>query len=199
MLAVSAAAPQQEPTPESESIESRHEAWRQQRLARMEEVHPYVPNKVEQNLLKFDRAETPTLQETSFFGFYPRVAWIARGSGISFGARYWQRAIKGLPVSLGGAAFYSIYGYQHYAIQFGLIPHVGRKLPGPSWSGEELYQLADPESLTGSRLTLYGTFRYRYLPQTDFFGLGPDSELENGTNYLLKSTGAYLRGCQEIS
>ena len=193
MLAVSAAAPQQEPTPESESIESRHEAWRQQRLARMEEVHPYVPNKVEQNLLKFDRAETPTLQETSFFGFYPRVAWIARGSGISFGARYWQRAIKGLPVSLGGAAFYSIYGYQHYDIQFGLIPHVGRKLPGPSWSGEELYQLADPESLTGSRLTLYGTFRYRYLPQTDFFGLGPDSELENGTNYLLKSTGAYLR------
>lgn len=195
---VSAAAFAQDPS-DAEPADSRHEAWRQRRLAKMDEVHPYVPNRVERELLKFDRAETPTLQEANFHGFYPRVGWIGRGSGISFGARYWQPNIRGTPFDVGGAAFYSIHGYQHYDIQFGLIPHAGRKLPGPSWEGEEIYQLADPESAIPSRVTLYGTFRYRYLPQTDFFGLGPDSELDHRSNYLLESTESYVRGGYQLT
>lgn len=178
---------------------SRQEALRQRRLAKMEEVHPYVPNSVERNLLKIDRAETPTLQEANFHGFYPRVAWIAPGSAIAFGTRYWQPDIKGSAFDVAGAAFYSIRGYQHYDIQFGLMPHLGRKLPGPSWTGEELYQLADPENARPSRLTLYGTFRHRYLPRTDFFGLGPDSELDDRSRYLLKSTATYARAGYEFT
>ena len=181
---------QQEP---ASSANSRHQELLRRRLEKKEELLPSVPNRIERALLSFDRAETPTLQEANFHGFYPRVAWIARGSGISFGTRYWQRDIKGSPVDLAGAAFYSIYGYQHYDVQFGLMPHRGRKLPGPSWEGEELYQLADPETTGVSRFTLYGTFRHRYLPRTDFFGEGPDSELEDRSNYLLKSTGTYAR------
>jgi hypothetical protein len=203
-VAAPQASPQSVPAEQAEETEepanepaalpkSRHEHLRRQRVEKSKQPEPYVPNKVERNLIRFDKAETPTIQEANFHGFYPRVAWIARGSGISFGTRYWQRDIKGSHLDLAGAAYYSIHGYQHYGVQFGLIPHRGRQLPSRSWGGEELYQLADPRRTGMPRFTLYGTLRYRYLPQTEYFGQGPDSELENHSNYLLESTSTYLR------
>ena len=172
---------------------SRAEALHRKRQEKSKNPQPYVPNRVEKNLIRFDRAETPTIQEANFHGFYPRAAWIARGSGISFGTRYWQRDIGGTPLDLAGSAFYSIHGYQHYDVQFGLIPSHGRRLPTRAWRGEELYQLANPRRPGMSPFTIYGTFRYRYLPQTLYFGEGPDSELEDGSNYLLRSTAFYVR------
>jgi hypothetical protein len=157
-----------------------------------------VPNTLERQLIRLDKGETPTIQERNFYGFYPRVAWIARGSGISFGTRYWKQDIAG-PLDLAGAAFYSIHGYQHYDIQFGLIPNRGQLPPAPAWRGEELYQMGNPRPSGLPRFNLYGTFRHRYLPQQDFFGLGPDSSGETRTNYLLESTALYLRTGVEFS
>ena len=88
MLALVPGVTHSETYPQAESAPSRSEELRRRRLGKEEDLHPYVPNKIERNLLKFDKAETPTIQEANFHGFYPRVAWIARGSGISFGTRY---------------------------------------------------------------------------------------------------------------
>ncbi len=173
--------------------ETRAEALRRKRQEKAKHPQPYVPNKVEKNLIRFDKAETPTIQESNFHGFYPRAAWIARGSGIGFGTRYWKRNVGGTSLDLSGSAFYSIHGYQHYDVQFGLIPSFGRQLPSRAWRGEELYQLANPRRPGMPPFTLYGTFRYRYLPQTLYFGIGPESDVTDGSNYLLRSTAFYIR------
>jgi hypothetical protein len=42
--------------------------------------------------------------------------------------------------------------------------------------------------LLADRLTVTGRARYRYFPQEDYFGIGPDSQKANRTNYLLEET-----------
>jgi outer membrane protein assembly factor BamA len=44
-----------------------------------------------------------------------------------------------------------------------------------------------------TRIPFYVTLRYRYLPQEDYYGSGPDSELDNRTTYLHEETSLYLR------
>lgn len=171
--------------------QSREEVLRQKREEKRKSVHPYQPNRVEEQFLKLDKAETPTIADLNFKGFYPRVAWPSRGSGVGFGARYWQRDFLG-PLDAAGAAFYTIHGYQHYDVQFGLIPHQGDQIPQRSWRGDDLYEIGDVTP-GFPRFPLYGTFRYRYLPQEDFYGLGEEASLDNRTTYLQEETRLYLR------
>jgi outer membrane protein assembly factor BamA len=42
--------------------------------------------------------------------------------------------------------------------------------------------------LLGDHLTVTGRARYRYFPQEDYFGIGPDSQKAQRTNYLLEET-----------
>jgi hypothetical protein len=180
-----------------EPPKTREEMLRREREAKRKTVRTYKPNAVEAQLLRFDKAENPTIAELSWKGFYPRIAWPSRGSGAALGARYWARDFLG-PVDAAGAAFYSIYGYQHYDVQIGLIPHKGDQIPQRSWRGDELYEIGNVEpGFPG--FPLYATFRYRYLPQEDFYGLGPESSLENRTTYLQEETRAYLRTGLQIS
>jgi hypothetical protein len=180
------ALPQEEAPPET-----RAELLRRLRDAKRADVRPYVPNAVEKQLLAFDKKETPSITDRNWKGFYPRVAWPSRGSGAALGVRYWQRDFAG-PVDAAGAAFYSWQGYQHYDVQLGLIPHIGNQIPGRSWKGDDLYEIGDTTRRL-VRFPLYATFRYRYLPDQEFYGLGPDSSLENETSYLQEETRAYLR------
>jgi hypothetical protein len=170
---------------------TREELLRSQREARRLTVTPYVPNPVEKQLLKFDQAETPSLFNWNWRGFYPRVTWPSRGSGVAFGARYWQPDFFG-PVDAAGAFFYSIYGYQHYDLQLGLMPHRENQIPQRSWRGDELYEIGDTARGL-PRFPLYATFRYRYLPQEDYYGSGPEASLATRTTYLQEETRAYLR------
>ena len=177
---------------ESEELpNTREEALRRQREEKRKTVRPYVPNRIEEELLRIDKAENPSVFDLNWKGFYPRVAWPSRGSGAALGARYWQRDFWG-PLDAAGAAFYSLYGYQHYDIQLGLMPHKGSRIPQRSWRGDELYEIGDVKP-GFPRFPLFATFRYRYLPQEDFYGLGPEASLEDRTTYLQEETRAYLR------
>ena len=186
-LSLAAALPAQPEAPP----ESRHELLRREREKKRDEVAPYVPNRAEKQLVRIDKAETPTIADFNFKGFYPRIAWPSRGSGAALGVRYWQRDLLG-PLDLAGAAFYSWRSYRHYDLQFGLMPHVGRQIPGRSWKGDDVYELGSMRP-GFVRFPFYVTLRYRYLPEDDYFGSGTDSELENRTNYLQEETRAYLR------
>jgi hypothetical protein len=175
----------------SELPPSRQELLRRLRIEKRKEVQPYEQNRLERELLKADKAETPTIQDVNFYGFYPRVAWISRGSGMALGGRYWQRDFYG-SLDVAGAAFYSWRQYQHYDVQFGLMPHMARRLPDRSWKGDDVYELGDMAP-GFTRVPFYVTLRYRYLPQEDYYGSGPDSELEDRTTYLREETSLYLR------
>ena len=170
--------------------ETRQELLRQQREEKRARVEPYKLNRVEKEMIRFDKAETPTIADWNLKGFYPRIAWPARGSGAALGIRYWQRDFWGR-IDAAGAAFYSWRRYQHYDVQLGLIPHVGRRIPQKSWRGDDVYELASTQP-GFSRIPFYMTLRYRYLPQEDFYGLGPDSELANRTIYVQEEGRLYL-------
>jgi outer membrane translocation and assembly module TamA len=110
---------------------------------------------------------------------------------MALGGRYWQRDFYG-SLDVAGAAFYSWRQYQHYDVQFGLMPHMARRLPDRSWKGDDVYELGDMAP-GFTRVPFYVTLRYRYLPQEDYYGSGPDSELEDRTTYLREETSLYLR------
>ncbi len=177
--------------------QSRHELLRKQRDDKRAHLVPYAPNSVEQQMVRFDKAETPTIADRNFFGLYPRVAWPARGSGAALGFRYWQPDFWGR-VDVASAAFYSWRQYQHYDIQLGLIPHKERQIPQRSWRGDDVYELASTQP-GFSRIPFYMTLRYRYLPEEDFYGLGPDSELDNRTTYLQEQGRLYLTTGYQIT
>ncbi len=183
--------PQEQQEQQEEPPRSRHELLRRQREKKRGEVRPYKPNRVEEQMVRFDKAETPTISDRNWKGFYPRIAWPARGSGVALGFRYWQRDFWG-PVDAAGAAFYSWSQYQHYDVQLGLMPHVGRRIPARSWRGDDIQRLGDMRP-GFPRVPLYVTFRYRYLPEEDYYGLGPGASLENRTTYLQEEARAYLQ------
>jgi hypothetical protein len=170
---------------------TREEALRREREEKRKIVRPYKPNRVEEQFLRIDKAENPTIVDLNWKGFYPRVAWPSRGSGVALGARYWQRDVLG-PLDVAGAAFYSWRRYQHYDVQFGLMPHRGNEIPHRSWRGDDLYEIGDVRP-GFPRFPLYATFRYRDLPQEDFYGLGPEASLEDRTTFRQEETRAYLR------
>lgn len=170
---------------------TRQELLRLERERKRGRVRPPEQSRIEEQLVKLDKAETPTIADWNWKGAYPRVAWPSRGSGAALGVRYWQPDFVG-PVDAAGAAFYSWRSYQHYDIQLGILPHTGRQIPGRSWKGEDVYELGDTRLRFG-HIPLYATFRYRYLPEEDFYGLGPDASLDQRTIYLHKETRAYLR------
>lgn len=170
--------------------DSRHELLRMQRENKRAQVVPYTVDRVEAQMLRFDKAETPTIADWNLKGLYPRIAWPARGSGAALGFRYWQPDFWG-PLDAAGAAFYSWRHYQHYDFQFGLMPHVGRQIPQRSWRGDDVYELASTQPGFG-RVPFYVTLRYRYLPEEDFYGIGPDSDRDDRSTYLQEEGRLYL-------
>ena len=169
---------------------SRHELLRKQREEKQARATAYKPNRVEEQMVRLDKAETPTISDWNLKGFYPRIAWPSQGSGAALGFRYWQRDFWGR-LDAAGAAFYSRKQYQHYDVQLGLMPHVGRRIPRRSWRGDDVYDLASLQP-DFTRFPFYVTARFRYLPQEDFFGLGPDSSLDDRTDYLHEEGRIYL-------
>ncbi len=176
---------------EEEAPATREESLRREREEKRKTVHPYQRNRIEEQFLLLDKAEKPTIVDLNWRGLYPRIAWPSRGSGAALGARYWQKDLLG-PVDAAGAAFYSWRRYQHYDFQFGLMPHKGNEIPQRSWRGDDLYEIGDVRP-GFPRFPLYATFRYRDLPQEDFYGLGDDASLDDRTTYRQEETRAYLR------
>ncbi len=176
---------------DQEPPSTREELMRRLREEKRGALRPYAPNRVEEQFLKIDKAENPAILDLNWKGFYPRVAWPSRGSGAALGARYWQRDVLG-PLDVAGAAFYSWRRYQHYDVQFGLMPHKGSQIPQRSWRGDDLYEIGDVRP-GFPRFPLYATFRYRDLPQEDFYGLGSEASLDKRTTYRHEETRAYLR------
>ncbi len=170
---------------QQQTAETRQEQWRRLRLEKMqEEPKPYTPNFFERQLLVMEDPESRRLMDTNFWGFYPRAQFISRGSNLGLGARFWRTNIRGRHLDIHGSAFYSLSNYQFYDFQIGRIPHQGTALPLRSWKGDDVYELGKPGVFGSGSLILYGSLRYRHLPEEDYYGLGPDSSPENRAAFL---------------
>jgi len=183
----------EEKTEEKDQPSTREEQWRQKRMEKKTRLEPPKKPFWEKYLYNFDQKGNDSLEDANFFGFYPRLDWIARGSGIGAGVRYWKPNIIS-ELDIMGAAFYSWRQYQFYELDIGFIPHRGKRIPPLSFREDDVDELADlsEKQRRFARFKLYGKVRYRDLTQQDFYGLGPDSDFDDLTNYRLKE--AVLEG-----
>ncbi len=169
------------------SADTRSERLKQRREAKREILTPPEPHMAEKYLKKFDAKGSQSIDDTNFWGFYPRIDWIARGSGAALGVRYWNPEVIG-PVDLMGSAFYSWRRYQLYDLQTGLIPNRGKRIPSKTFEHESFEQLGEVDRNLFSRFKLFGNFRYRDRTDESFYGLGPASKAENRHRYSVQDT-----------
>jgi hypothetical protein len=166
---------------------SREELLRQKREAKAGNLTPPRQNIFERLAKNFDRKGSHSIEDVNFQGFHPRIDWIARGSGIAAGVRYWKPELVG-PLDVMASAYYSRRRYQHYDFQMGLIPNRGKRIPSSSFETEEVSELGDIDREAFSRFKLYVNSRYRDRTDESFYGSGPDSLAENRARYRIKDT-----------
>jgi outer membrane protein assembly factor BamA len=166
------------------------------REKRRQEVAPPRENIFQKYVKSYDQKGSYSIEDTNFFGFHPRVDWIARGSGAAVGVRYWRPdAFKS--IDLMGSAFYSIRRYQLYDFQIGQIPNRGKRIPSKSFETEEVEKLGSVERSRFSRLRLYFSARFRDRTDESFYGSGPSTNQQDRRRYRVKDTvGEVVAGYQ---
>jgi hypothetical protein len=171
-------------TPAAATRAARLEEERRQRASRL--LKPARPGFLERQILAIEKQERPAILDFHYRGFYPRFQSISSGSRTAPAVRFWDPHVGGGPLSVHASAAYSLAGYQLYDAQVGLIPYVEGKLPARSTRGDDVHELGALTRSRASHLILYGSARYRHNPRERFFGVGPDSRLEDRSLYLLQ-------------
>ena len=118
---------------------------------------------------------------------YPRVVILSSGGGPGPALHLWARDIGSTSIDFHASAAYTIYKYQYFDAQFGLLPHVDKRLPRFETGTNALFPLADIEKTSAAPgFNIYASARYRDYPREDFFGVGPNSLRANHTDYRLQ-------------
>ncbi len=166
-----------------ESTQSRAESWRQMRQKKTSEVKAEKASKLQSLLLYIEKNGFVF----GYKGFYPGFANLSTGSGLAPSVRYWQPRLFGAPLDLQAFAAYSLNSYQLYTLQFGkILQFIPERLVGDVGSGGLAIFRGVRRSET--EFFLFADLRYLNFPQEDFFGLGPNSDEDNRTDYLLDGT-----------
>jgi hypothetical protein len=122
-----------------------------------------------------------------FGPFIPRIEVVSSGAGPAPMLHFWAPDIGGTPFDVHASASYSIYKYQYYDLQLGLVPHEGKRLPRMQRNTTTFFPLSDLEKTAAAPgFDIYASARYRDYPREDFYGLGPDSLRSDHTDYRLK-------------
>ncbi len=149
----------------------------------MEEIQPEKSSKAEQILLKLEARGV----QLNYKGFFPRVVTLSSGSGFAPSVRYWRPRLFGTNLDLQASAGISIRAYQQYTLQIGrILQFVPERFVGGSGSGG--LSIFRGVRQSDKEFFLFADFSYRNFPQEDFFGLGPDSEREDRSDYRFEST-----------
>jgi hypothetical protein len=119
--------------------------------------------------------------------FAPRIDIVSSGGGPAPLLHFWAPDIGGTPFDVHASASYSIYRYQYYDLQVGLVPHEGACLPSVERSTSALFPLSDLEKTAAAPgFDIYASARYRDYPREDFYGVGPTSSRLDRTDYRLQ-------------
>jgi len=122
-----------------------------------------------------------------FGPFTPRVEAVSSGGGFAAGLHFWTPDIGGSGFDIHAAAAYSIYHYQHYDLQVGLLPHTDERIPRDERGANALFPLSDLEKTASAPgFNLYASAQRRDYPREDFYGIGPSSLEANHSDYRRK-------------
>ncbi|MBK5257819.1 MAG: BamA/TamA family outer membrane protein [Vicinamibacteria bacterium] len=118
---------------------------------------------------------------------HPGLMIPSSGAGPGPMLHLWTPDLGGSGLDFHASAAYSIYGYQYYDAQFGLVPHEGERLPRTDRGTSALFPLSDLEKSSAvSGFHIYVSARHRDYPREDFYGVGASSLKANRTDYRLK-------------
>ncbi len=173
------------PTPTA-SPPTRVEELRLKRLAKARELSPEERSGLEKALLYIESKRPEEIFSIRYKDFYPRFGNLSPGSGLAPGLRFYKSRLGGSPLTLESSFANSFRQYRIADLQFGsfdkLAPDffIGPPEFGtPFEFGELRVQQVDRTRWFG-----YGELRYRYFPQEDYYGPGPDSRSGDRTSYL---------------
>jgi hypothetical protein len=168
---LTASPPDAQQAPQPGGASSRAELLAGIREQKARKLEPYQPGKLEKLLIKVenDRLIEDFLATGS--GFYIRSGKLTTGAGLAFGPGYKRRDLLGgnMAVDVSAAGSIRKYWMANASVKFPRL-----------WRGR-----AEAE--------FYG--RHADFPQEDFYGLGPESDLEDQVSFLYRDTlfGASLR------
>jgi len=164
--------------------DSRAEEWRERRRQKGQEIVPPKTSGIEKAFLKMESGEViRQIKAIRWKDLYPKFGQISPNSGTAVGLRYYKRTGVGLAVE--GSATISFTDYRQAQFHFGRFNQMApNTLLGPNLFGAP-FDFGD-ERPGKVKSYLYLDLRYRYYPQERFYGIGPDSSLEDRTTYLLE-------------
>lgn len=122
-----------------------------------------------------------------FGPFTPRIEVVSSGGGLAGTLHFWTPDIAGSGFDIHAAASYSVYHYQHYDVQLGMLPHTDDRMPPEERGIDALFPLSQLEKTASAPgFNLYASAQYRDYPREDFYGLGPSSLDGNHSDYRRK-------------
>jgi hypothetical protein len=139
---------------------TRAEADRQRRAEKERAAHPYQPNSLERGMHLFEEKAIFLLDRE---GFYPKLGSLTVGSGFAYGLGFRDRDLFNHYGMLDVWAAGSIRRYSAVEGRFSFPELAGKKLMVEAW---------------GSR---------RDYPRENFFGIGPNSERDNQSDYGIRT------------
>jgi outer membrane protein assembly factor BamA len=144
----------------SQEPSTREEADRQRREQQAKEVKPYEPNRVER-ALKF--AEDKAIFILDREGFHPKLGTLTTGSGFAYGLGFRDRDLFS---NTGALEIWAAGSVKRY------------------WATEA--RLRFPR-LAENRVYLETWASHRDYPEENFFGLGPDSNRDDRSDYAIRT------------
>lgn len=142
--------------------DTRRELLEQRRAERAQELAPYKPGRIESAVLWIEREQLLERWTSGYDGWYPRVGSITRGGGFAGGAGYRQHLGPHVRTEVSGAI--SLRNYRALDVDVAL-PYLANR-----------------------RLEIGAHAEYRFYPQQDYFGIGPDSLRGNRVSFLQEHT-----------
>ncbi len=117
----------------------------------------------------------------------PRFEVVSPGAGPAPMLHFWAPDLGSTGLDLHASGSYSIYKYQYYDAQFGLVPHQDARLPRLARGTNGLFTLdALQRTAAVSGFQIWASGRYRDYPREDFYGVGIDTPRDARSDYRLK-------------
>lgn len=157
-----------------------------ERKAKCSRLRPYRQSWLEKQLLLVEKAERPPIGEWNLLGFHPRVQAIDHRSQLAVGTRFWQPNVFRSALDVHGAYYYSKAGFHYGEGQAGVLPQRGDAMPPFAFKGDDVFEVVNVRRDDNQRYMLYGQWYYRWSPQYDFYGTGPDTSRDDRSDFRQK-------------
>jgi len=175
----SAAAAQSSPGQQANGREGELLEKREQKLAT---VKPAKPSRLGAILARFESRGFEQATTAQFGHFYVGIGQVSEASGIAPGARYERRRVIATPWTFQAVGGVSFLGYQVYGMRFG---HFRQPAPydflGDGFLGAPFE--FDQRAVLPPQRYLYIDTHYTNFPDEAFFGIGPDSQLDDKVHF----------------